>query len=663
MSGYDGKRDEILLNFQAITGIDKVEDAFGYLESCNWNLEEAVNKVIPEPIGEGSSSFMNDHESPSSLFSHAYSAFSEVRPVDKDSPVEERPYNVDITGKMPLFNSKMSGTENSFSSTPSTSKQDKVLDINIKIKYEGDDSEKCPFPFEIPQSTTVEELKTLLHHLLGIPPCHQVLEGFAGNVLPSTVITRDLLPGNLSLTLTTSPEVSGFIRRKSKMEEEEEDENYELQIRVEENDKSFDLRFPPSKIVKDIKSDLYDLSGIPVRHQLWIGWPSQTTDSSTLRSLGLPKVNKFILRHQVQERTPKLQHKVLKITEDASEDNSSADEFEDASELLPEEDYLVMDDVPTSQSSKSLIPPDIEGEENAAQHFVHEFQNRYGSYTPLFFQGTLQSALKESVMLPARTRKPLAIYIHHDKSVSANVFCSQALCQQSVVDYLSTNFVIWGWDITHESNKNTLLKIISTNLGSLAANTVRGYSVDKLPALLIINRSRGSSEILTVIHAEQDAAYHASLEADRAKEQARKLAEYEQKIERQRQQSIKEQEDALKRGIITKYRFKTFHAVRASLESGLPPEPDASCNEPTTVLRFRVPKGDMFSRCFTQNTKLQVVLDYLFVQGYPPNEYKYLQSWPRRCIANLDTSKTLADHGFPPQELITLEERPDADMD
>ncbi|RXG58038.1 FAS-associated factor 1 [Armadillidium vulgare] len=635
---------------------------FGYLESCNWNLEEAVNKVIPEPIGEGSSSFMNDHGSPSSLFSHAYSAFSEVRPVDKDSPVEERPYNVDITGKMPLFNSKMSGTENSFSSTPSTSKQDKVLDINIKIKYEGDDSEKCPFPFEIPQSTTVEELKTLLHHLLGIPPCHQVLEGFAGNVLPSTVITRDLLPGNLSLTLTTSPEVSGFIRRKSKMEEEEDDENYELQIRVEENDKSFDLRFPPSKIVKDIKSDLYDLSGIPVRHQLWIGWPSQTTDSSTLRSLGLPKVNKFILRHQVQERTPKLQHKVLKITEDASEDNSSADEFEDASELLPEEDYLVMDDVPTSQSSKSLIPPDIEGEENAAQHFVHEFQNRYGSYTPLFFQGTLQSALKESVMLPARTRKPLAIYIHHDKSVSANVFCSQSLCQQSVVDYLSTNFVIWGWDITHESNKNTLLKIISTNLGSLAANTVRGYSVDKLPALLIINRSRGSSEILTVIHGNAilDEVMQSLLHASEIFEEQRGAEVMEEDLREQRE-TVKAEQDAAYHASLEADRAK---AVRASLESGLPPEPDASCDEPTTVLRFRVPKGDMFSRCFTQNTKnYRVVLDYLFVQGYPPNEYKYLQSWPRRCIANLDTSKTLADHGFPPQELITLEERPDADMD
>lgn len=91
----------------------------------------------------------------------------------------------------------------------------------------------------------------------------------------------------------------------------------------------------------------------------------------------------------------------------------------------------------------------------------------------------------------------------------------------------------------------------------MASSTVRSYSLEKLPALLIINRSRGAVEILSVIHgnaildevmtslmhateifedqrnpevieethreqretmmAEQDAAYNASLEADRAK--------------------------------------------------------------------------------------------------------------------------------------------------
>ena len=50
-------------------------------------------------------------------------------------------------------------------------------------------------------------------------------------------------------------------------------------------------------------------------------------------------------------------------------------------------------------------------------------------------------------------RKLLAVYLHHDGSILSNVFCSQALCQVSVVDYLSANFIVWGWDLTHEANK------------------------------------------------------------------------------------------------------------------------------------------------------------------------------------------------------------------
>ena len=41
----------------------------------------------------------------------------------------------------------------------------------------------------------------------------------------------------------------------------------------------------------------------------------------------------------------------------------------------------------------------------------------------------------------------LAIYLHHDHSVLTNVFCTQALCADSVVSFLSANFVTFGWVI------------------------------------------------------------------------------------------------------------------------------------------------------------------------------------------------------------------------
>lgn len=49
-------------------------------------------------------------------------------------------------------------------------------------------------------------------------------------------------------------------------------------------------------------------------------------------------------------------------------------------------------------------------------------------------------------------RKLLAVYLHHDGSILSNVFCSQILCSESVVNYLSSNFITWAWDMTHETN-------------------------------------------------------------------------------------------------------------------------------------------------------------------------------------------------------------------
>ena len=42
----------------------------------------------------------------------------------------------------------------------------------------------------------------------------------------------------------------------------------------------------------------------------------------------------------------------------------------------------------------------------------------------------------------------MLVYLHHDGSVLTNVFCSQLLCSESVVNYLSLNFISWAWDLT-----------------------------------------------------------------------------------------------------------------------------------------------------------------------------------------------------------------------
>jgi hypothetical protein len=92
----------------------------------------------------------------------------------------------------------------------------------------------------------------------------------------------------------------------------------------------------------------------------------------------------------------------------------------------------------------------------------------------------------------------LAIYLHHDHSVLTNVFCTQAMCADSVVSFLNENFVSFGWDLTHSSNKSRLLAMVTQHFGSVAAATIRNLGIERLPLLTLVYRLRGTTEIFQV---------------------------------------------------------------------------------------------------------------------------------------------------------------------
>lgn len=65
----------------------------------------------------------------------------------------------------------------------------------------------------------------------------------------------------------------------------------------------------------------------------------------------------------------------------------------------------------------------------------------------------------------------------------------------------------------------------------------------------------------------------------------------------------------------------------------LPAEP--STEQPTsstTCIRFRLPEEKTSTRRFLADEPLQVLLDYLLVEGYPQDEYKVLSGWPRKDV-------------------------------
>lgn len=196
------------------------------------------------------------------------------------------------------------------------------------------------------------------------------------------------------------------------------------------------------------------------------------------------------------------------------------------------------------------------------------------------------------------------------------------------------NFVLWGWDLTFESNRAKLQQSVNSCLGSVAAMSLRMIPVDRLPAIVIIMKIRSSTEIYTVIHGnvgvnellsslieavevfgqhqkveireeqeraerelvkwEQDQAYRESLEADRAKEEARRQQVEAETRAKKKIELEKAQEEAKR------------EAFRKQVEASLPPEPTMSEGDNLTKIRFRLPKGENLERVFQIGTPLKV---------------------------------------------------------
>ncbi|XP_063884777.1 FAS-associated factor 1-like isoform X1 [Scylla paramamosain] len=168
-----------------------------------------------------------------------------------------------------------------------------------------------------------------------------------------------------------------------------------------------------------------------------------------------------------------------------NDEDSFSDEFDD--ELQLDDDLLIADDeISPRRMSRSLIPEEIEDEVVGVAVFTDEFRSRYGRCVPLFYQGSFSEALNHSVLLPAMDKMLLAVYLHHGGSIQSNIFNSQVLCNETVVEFLAVNFVLWGWDLTHKKNKDTVMKLF-VQCRIINNEIVEDLSMEKLPALLIIN--------------------------------------------------------------------------------------------------------------------------------------------------------------------------------
>ena len=340
----------------------------------------------------------------------------------------------------------------------------------------------------------------------------------------------------------------------------------------------------------------------------------------------------------------------------------------------------------SKEKQKPLIAKDCTvGDELAGTvSFLEEFNKRYGPMVPLFFIGTLEDAIKEALLCPAKDRKLFSIYLHSDHTVFCNIFCSKTMCDENVVTFTSSNFVVWPWDITVKEHENHFYETCSKHLGSSFVSNLKSRK-EKFPLFIIVTRARSTNEVVAIVEGDctnesmmhrlmqafemfemqrvkderdevtrderekikrdQDAAYQTSLEADKAKRQ--KQDEENEKIKLQERLEIE----------IEKQRLADRENKMRESGAKLPEEPSPHTIEPTSHIRFRLPSGQIIQRRFYIKDKLEAVLDFATSHGYFVEDYKILTSWPRKDLTNESNALTIEQLKLFPQETLTLEQR------
>lgn len=669
-------KEEILANFQGITGIDDIGEAFSHLEESNWDLMTAIQRVMPQ----------------------------EESPMDEASFSSSRATTMNNFSSVPSnFNRwDSSGTESAFVPVASTSAEAKLIDLTYDTDIDSLPKEVPTLTFNIhfnqqiytiklPSNSTVGQLKERIFNTTKVAICRQAIRGWPPAKLqdaqvPTTQLCNlDLTSENelILIDLTEEgymgDESDEIIKRFQKM--------FKLNIVQQPEGKEISLNLSGKETILQVKTDVYYITNIPVRHQEWTGWPVGADNETTLAQSGIELNHNLILHCNTDKGKNNSKLNKANNTTVVVDSDSSADEFEDASDFNNCEEFFT-DSPPVQPQSRHLIPNHTDDEARGSAQFVDNYIQRFGEPHPVFYRGSLEDALKEACHKPAKDRKLLAIYLHHGESILTNVFCDHLMKHDSVIQTLIQNFILYGWDLTFDSNKNLLLSSVSACVGNTASMTVRNIPLDKLPAILIIGKSRLSGrstcEVLSVIHgnvglddlfsrlieavemysehiqveireederaardqvkAEQDLAYQVTLQADMAKEAAKRQKEAAIAAERQRLESEQAEEEAKR------------ESIRFEAERALPSEPTESESK-VTKIRIRKPTGEFLERKFYTENTLKDLLNFITSNGYLVSEHKVIAGWPRRDLAALDTNPTLHSLGLYPQETVILEER------
>lgn len=149
----------------------------------------------------------------------------------------------------------------------------------------------------------LEDLKDAIAEKTSIPVCRQLIKGWPkprhkeaqvdSTVLKTLLLARE---NNVFLTDLTLEGLSDDVVFVSA----EPPPMFQLRILYTNDNKELNLNFPASKTLLEIKNDIYAVLKVPVRHQVWVGWPDNAHNAMKLSEIGLPAIHNLTLSGPVE---------------------------------------------------------------------------------------------------------------------------------------------------------------------------------------------------------------------------------------------------------------------------------------------------------------------------------------------------------------------------
>lgn len=326
-------------------------------------------------------------------------------------------------------------------------------------------------------------------------------------------------------------------------------------------------------------------------------------------------------------------------------------------------------------SSSSLVS--VSASVSEAMDFVRGFERNYGEICPNFVTEGFMDALQRS----RREFKLLFVYLHSPDHPDTPLFCERTLCAEPLAAFINENFVSWGGSIRASEGfkmSNSLkasrfpfcaVVMAATNQRIALLQQVEGPKSPEEMLTILQRVLEESSPVLvaarleaeerrnnTRLREEQDAAYRAALEADRAREQQKR--EEQEQMEREAaeaERKRKEEEEARERAEReAAEREAALARMRQEKALSLGPEPEKGPYVTQVLVRF--PTGERKERRFYSTTTIQSLYDYVdSLDCLNAESYTLVSNFPRVVYGPEKISLSLKEAGLHPQAGLFVE--------